>query len=388
MPTHYEVLGVDPSSEPEVIEAAYKALMRKYHPDRVGDNERVRKINAAYEVLRSSLKRKAYDAALKVFPAREIAKPEPPTYRRAEQGHQDKQRRQPSDLNRGNPRKRCHDCGEEVAGSAQVCRFCGFRFHNAEAPKKRSSAGVWALIAVPAVVLLVAGLSSPTPEEGEIAPNQAASVLDWLKEGSAEVCSDPEVQMTAIGVFTDQVPELKSGFEPILEKWKGDRSSIPIRFEAISMTGKNFEISEVSCQANLRLDGNPVRISYNVRPTLDKGAAYVVEAETDSASELVAGLFAELVKLSPSTGVQRATGGAAPTMQEPTPAVQPFPYIERGQPGRELGTSFCDSAEVGEGGYVRDDEGEIVVRRDGLCRTATRAEAQQILADEAVPNGE
>jgi len=29
----YEVLGVDPKSDQEVIEAAYRALMRKCHPD-------------------------------------------------------------------------------------------------------------------------------------------------------------------------------------------------------------------------------------------------------------------------------------------------------------------------------------------------------------------
>jgi curved DNA-binding protein CbpA len=31
--THYEVLQVLPTASPEVIQMAYKALARKYHPD-------------------------------------------------------------------------------------------------------------------------------------------------------------------------------------------------------------------------------------------------------------------------------------------------------------------------------------------------------------------
>jgi len=30
---YYSILGVSPSAESEVIEAAWKALMKKYHPD-------------------------------------------------------------------------------------------------------------------------------------------------------------------------------------------------------------------------------------------------------------------------------------------------------------------------------------------------------------------
>jgi hypothetical protein len=53
----YDVLGVLPASEPEVIDAAYRALMKKYHPDRwqgaAGESrERAQAINAAYAAIR------------------------------------------------------------------------------------------------------------------------------------------------------------------------------------------------------------------------------------------------------------------------------------------------------------------------------------------------
>ena len=63
---YYEILGVSRSSEKEVIDAAYRALMKKYHPDRwKGDaavgQEKARQLNAAYETLGDAQKRAAYD---------------------------------------------------------------------------------------------------------------------------------------------------------------------------------------------------------------------------------------------------------------------------------------------------------------------------------------
>src|SRR5215472_10025828 len=63
----YEILQVDPRAEPEVLEAAFRRLARKYHPDvsRTSDSvERMKELNAAYEVLRDPAKRADYDRAL------------------------------------------------------------------------------------------------------------------------------------------------------------------------------------------------------------------------------------------------------------------------------------------------------------------------------------
>ena len=69
MQTFYEILEVSPSASPEVIKMAYKALVRKYHPDIYkGDinyaNEKIKEINIAYEVLGNDIKRRQYDAEL------------------------------------------------------------------------------------------------------------------------------------------------------------------------------------------------------------------------------------------------------------------------------------------------------------------------------------
>jgi curved DNA-binding protein CbpA len=62
----YRVLQVDPSADPEVIEAAYKRLALKYHPDHNRGDSRaeahMKRINEAFRVLGKPDLRAAYDA--------------------------------------------------------------------------------------------------------------------------------------------------------------------------------------------------------------------------------------------------------------------------------------------------------------------------------------
>lgn len=68
---YYELLEIDRNASPEIIEKAYKALVKKYHPDLQEENkkqvfeEKLKKINEAYEVLSSPVKRESYDKTLK-----------------------------------------------------------------------------------------------------------------------------------------------------------------------------------------------------------------------------------------------------------------------------------------------------------------------------------
>ncbi|HOJ49324.1 MAG TPA: DnaJ domain-containing protein [Spirochaetota bacterium] len=66
---YFKLLQVDPEAEPEVISAAYKALMKKYHPDLNADTEDtyVKEINEAYEILSDPVKREEYKKRYKEF---------------------------------------------------------------------------------------------------------------------------------------------------------------------------------------------------------------------------------------------------------------------------------------------------------------------------------
>jgi hypothetical protein len=62
---HYQILGVHRQAEPEVIDAAFRAMARRHHPDRnAGDrsaSERMRWINEAHAVLSDPERRRAYN---------------------------------------------------------------------------------------------------------------------------------------------------------------------------------------------------------------------------------------------------------------------------------------------------------------------------------------
>ncbi|MDC0563694.1 DnaJ domain-containing protein [Alphaproteobacteria bacterium] len=70
MDNFYDILGVSQNAEIEVIKAAHKALAKKYHPDTYSGNkkkaeEKLKSINAAFDVLSNSKKRKEYDEKIK-----------------------------------------------------------------------------------------------------------------------------------------------------------------------------------------------------------------------------------------------------------------------------------------------------------------------------------
>ena len=62
VPDAYRILQVDPSADPIVIQAAYRCLARRYHPDgEAPDPARMAEINRAYDLLRGPESRRRYD---------------------------------------------------------------------------------------------------------------------------------------------------------------------------------------------------------------------------------------------------------------------------------------------------------------------------------------
>ena len=64
-PEYYDILGVSTDASPEDIKRAYRRLAKKYHPDtHSGDKtaeEKLKRINEAYDVLKDLAKRAEYD---------------------------------------------------------------------------------------------------------------------------------------------------------------------------------------------------------------------------------------------------------------------------------------------------------------------------------------
>ena len=66
MKNYYEILEVNKKASKEIIEKAYRVLVKKYHPDSYTGNkqyaeEMIKKINEAYETLSDENKRLLYD---------------------------------------------------------------------------------------------------------------------------------------------------------------------------------------------------------------------------------------------------------------------------------------------------------------------------------------
>jgi hypothetical protein len=51
----HDVLGLEPGASPDEVHRAYRALAKRFHPDRAGDGELMISINAAYDLLRDRL---------------------------------------------------------------------------------------------------------------------------------------------------------------------------------------------------------------------------------------------------------------------------------------------------------------------------------------------
>ena len=63
---YYAILGIMPSAEDVVVQGAYRALARRYHPDVwTGDKafaeSKMKELNEAYAVLSDKKKRERYD---------------------------------------------------------------------------------------------------------------------------------------------------------------------------------------------------------------------------------------------------------------------------------------------------------------------------------------
>ena len=73
MVNYYEILEVSEKASKEVIEKAYKALVKKYHPDLQPDSgkteaeKKIKSVNEAYEILSDESKKQKYDNKLNEY---------------------------------------------------------------------------------------------------------------------------------------------------------------------------------------------------------------------------------------------------------------------------------------------------------------------------------
>ena len=71
--TYYDVLGVAPDAPSEVVQAAYRALTKKYHPDTGWNSDvEMKLINEAYSILNDPKQRMEYDTQIRQTAASQL----------------------------------------------------------------------------------------------------------------------------------------------------------------------------------------------------------------------------------------------------------------------------------------------------------------------------
>ncbi|HEY6757955.1 MAG TPA: DnaJ domain-containing protein [Baekduia sp.] len=75
----HDVLGLEPGASPEEVHRAYRALAKRFHPDRAGDGELMISINAAYDLLRERLEEGHLAGAAPNTPNGDTTQAPPPT---------------------------------------------------------------------------------------------------------------------------------------------------------------------------------------------------------------------------------------------------------------------------------------------------------------------
>lgn len=101
----YKVLQIASDAEPEVVDAAYKSLSKKYHPDidtSPNAQEKMKEINWAYSVLSNPQKRKEWDESQKNV---ESKKSSPPTQKTSTNRNEQSGQSNPTYVKKNHPRK-------------------------------------------------------------------------------------------------------------------------------------------------------------------------------------------------------------------------------------------------------------------------------------------
>lgn len=167
----YEILQVSKNAEDEVIKAAYKRLVQKYHPDVNKSHiaeEKIRDINWAYEILSDPVRKQKWDS----LPNKE-AHPKKPVANRPGPTVKEREKTKPK-----SKLIRCPNCGKETSPYRTTCSYCDYNFVTTEkSPTSRKKTGTnkGNIVAVVLALFIVAWLCVATLQSSNNIINSTSS---------------------------------------------------------------------------------------------------------------------------------------------------------------------------------------------------------------------
>jgi hypothetical protein len=168
-------------------------------------------------------------------------------------------------------------------------------------------------------------------------------------------------------------------------------SQLSYRVDTISAATIDSSVASITCDANFYVDhvgtgSHKYPINYELRPNVEVENAFVLNVRAQEAasqaSELASSAILE-ARASRLKGQERMGARASSATFHRTSGGTTLRYG-----ARLLDPAICVEAAVSEGGWFRNEDGEIVVLVHGICRTAMGTERDAIADDEAFPNGE
>lgn len=187
MPTHYDTLGIAPNATGKQITTAYRALVRRWHPDVAGAAGAVKmpEINRAHDVLGDPLRRLAYDESMGLNPA-QWREPGLGSPRSAPQAPQSSRQAVPTSFVGGSAARKTFPWGSNAAFMAGALFAFSLAIGLVSALAFRAGAGLALIPLVGAALVSVLYIFQKTPRWWIKAP-LGVSILAWPLAALASV---------------------------------------------------------------------------------------------------------------------------------------------------------------------------------------------------------
>ncbi len=267
MKDYYKILQVAPDASPEVIQMAYKALAKKYHPDlnpgqEEAAQEKMKDVNEAYETLSDKDKRWQYDQSCyqqqKTEQRTYYSEPEPP---KSAQTHSAQSRGEQASASTIDPTPEVKDqtsgkgCGKAGCGCLVVfivlfilLGLFGGSSSGSDSDKKTSSSNMASTTSIPETSAVASETEEMKPEAEEKPKEELIYTLENLEKASYTYSKSENPY------YKDSVAQYAEAINTIY----GENATQTVTEMTLEQALKDSDVSRLFVEKLLKLQGEDV----------------------------------------------------------------------------------------------------------------------------------